>query len=62
MSTWTYRPIEQAAPFGAQQAIIVRSESTAKSLTTRLQKRCTVLSLLETKGNYRFTKPERLDS
>ncbi|KAG9099395.1 hypothetical protein FS749_001367 [Ceratobasidium sp. UAMH 11750] len=37
-------------PFGAHQAIIVRSESTASSLTQRLQKRCTVLTLLETKG------------
>ncbi|KAG8743071.1 hypothetical protein FRC10_000453 [Ceratobasidium sp. 414] len=37
-------------PFGAHQAIIVRSESTASSLTQRLRKRCTVLTLLETKG------------
>ncbi|KAH7338006.1 hypothetical protein B0J17DRAFT_768225 [Rhizoctonia solani] len=44
------KPIEQATPFGAQQAIIVRSEATARSLTQRLQKRCTVISLLETKG------------
>ncbi|KDN40057.1 hypothetical protein RSAG8_08378, partial [Rhizoctonia solani AG-8 WAC10335] len=44
------KPIEQAALFGAQQAIIVRSESTAQSLTRRLQKRCTVITLLETKG------------
>ncbi|KAG8737474.1 hypothetical protein FRC10_008158 [Ceratobasidium sp. 414] len=38
------------ALFGAHQAIIVRSESTAGSLTQQLQKRCTVLTLLETKG------------
>ncbi|CAE6468490.1 unnamed protein product [Rhizoctonia solani] len=44
------KPIEEATPFGAQQAIIVRSESTARSLTQRLQKRCTVITLLETKG------------
>ncbi|KAF8691973.1 UvrD-like helicase C-terminal domain, partial [Rhizoctonia solani] len=44
------KPIEQATPFGAQQAIIVRSESTAQSLNKRLQKRCTVITLLETKG------------
>ncbi|CCO36370.1 TPR and ankyrin repeat-containing protein 1 AltName: Full=Lupus brain antigen 1 homolog [Rhizoctonia solani AG-1 IB] len=44
------KPIEQATPFGAQQAIIVRSESTARSLTQRLEKRCTVITLLETKG------------
>ncbi|KAF8598545.1 hypothetical protein BDV93DRAFT_561252 [Ceratobasidium sp. AG-I] len=44
------KPINEASPFGAQQAIIVRSDSTAQSLTTRLQKRCTVLTLLETKG------------
>ncbi|KAG8763338.1 hypothetical protein FRC11_004565, partial [Ceratobasidium sp. 423] len=42
--------IEQTAPFGAQQAIIVRSEETAQSLTQRLQSRCTVITLLETKG------------
>lgn len=41
---------DEAAPFGAQQAIIVRSESTAQSLTDRLRKRCTVLTLRETKG------------
>ncbi|KAF8686304.1 UvrD-like helicase C-terminal domain [Rhizoctonia solani] len=44
------KPIEQATAFGAQQAIIVRSESTAQSLNKRLQKRCTVITLLETKG------------
>ncbi|CAE6538460.1 unnamed protein product [Rhizoctonia solani] len=44
------KPIEQATPFGAQQAIIVRSEATAQSLTQRLQKGCTVITLLETKG------------
>ncbi|KAG8730900.1 hypothetical protein FRC11_005553, partial [Ceratobasidium sp. 423] len=44
------RPIEQAASFGAHQAIIVRSESTARSLTQRLHKQCTVITLVETKG------------
>ncbi|KAG8698864.1 hypothetical protein FRC11_014127, partial [Ceratobasidium sp. 423] len=44
------KPIEQATPFGAQQAIIVRSEATAQSLNRRLQKCCTVITLLETKG------------
>ncbi|KAG8771351.1 hypothetical protein FRC12_003660 [Ceratobasidium sp. 428] len=34
------------APFGAHQAIIVRSESTAKSLTALLQKRCHLTSLV----------------
>ncbi|KAJ1305415.1 hypothetical protein OPQ81_000427 [Rhizoctonia solani] len=44
------KPIEQATPFGAQQAIIVRSEATSRSLNEKLQKRCTVITLLETKG------------
>ncbi|KAG9099397.1 hypothetical protein FS749_001369 [Ceratobasidium sp. UAMH 11750] len=43
------RPDDDAL-FGAHQAIVVRSESTASSLTKQLQKRCTVLTLLETKG------------
>ncbi|KAG8707891.1 hypothetical protein FRC11_007048, partial [Ceratobasidium sp. 423] len=43
-------PIEKVASFGAQQAIVVRSESTARSLTQRLQKRCTVITLADTKG------------
>ena len=44
------RPLNQSTPFGAQQAIIVRSDATARSLTMQLQKRCNVLTLLETKG------------
>ncbi|CAE6476199.1 unnamed protein product, partial [Rhizoctonia solani] len=43
-------PIEHVPAFSAQQVIIVRSESTARLLTQRLQKRCTVITLLETKG------------
>ncbi|KAG9118849.1 hypothetical protein FRC07_006435, partial [Ceratobasidium sp. 392] len=38
------KPVDQSTPFGAHQAIIVRSESTAKSLTALLQKRCHLTS------------------
>ncbi|CAE6504601.1 unnamed protein product, partial [Rhizoctonia solani] len=44
------KPSEKVTSFGAQQAIIVRSESTARSLGQRLQKRCTVITLPDTKG------------
>ncbi|QRV78447.1 UvrD-helicase domain protein [Ceratobasidium sp. AG-Ba] len=37
-------------PFGAHQGIIVRSQATADWLNKYLEKRCTVLTLLDTKG------------
>ncbi|KAG8748764.1 hypothetical protein FRC11_011909, partial [Ceratobasidium sp. 423] len=43
------RPPDQCPPFGPEQAIIVRSEATAHSLRTKLQNRCNVLTLLESK-------------
>ncbi|GAB1522822.1 hypothetical protein RhiTH_005946 [Rhizoctonia solani] len=42
--------VGEVPPFGPEQAIIVRSEETAHSLRKRLQNRCNVLTLFESKG------------
>ncbi|CAE6406297.1 unnamed protein product [Rhizoctonia solani] len=44
------RPVDECPPFSPEQAIIVRSETTARSLRARLQNRCNVLTILECKG------------
>ncbi|CAE7084965.1 unnamed protein product [Rhizoctonia solani] len=44
------RPVDDCPPFSPEQAIIVRSEATARSLRARLKNRCNVLTLFQSKG------------
>ncbi|KAF8598551.1 hypothetical protein BDV93DRAFT_561257 [Ceratobasidium sp. AG-I] len=44
------KPLNQATPLGAQQAIVVRSKATAQLLNKQMNNNCTVLTILEAKG------------
>ncbi|KAF8598550.1 P-loop containing nucleoside triphosphate hydrolase protein [Ceratobasidium sp. AG-I] len=44
------KPLNQAVPLGAHQAILVRSEATAQSLNKRFDNSYTVLTILDAKG------------